>query len=154
MQDHTKFLFQGCFSQKGQILIRVYFENLWSHLCITLVFEWPPPSPKTPNQWRGKNIIFCLLLLPLNVSLCQSPQTHKPDLYFSGAQSLWASSTYCKSFLRFCFCDFDACNFQWSKYWIRWPCCYGSGTQTSPNSRCEGLKNTNQLGVQKSNFMI
>ena len=40
-KNQRKFLFRRCFSGKGQILIRVCFENLWSRT--TLVFECPPP---------------------------------------------------------------------------------------------------------------
>ena len=32
----------GAFSRRGDIAIRVYFENLWSHMCTTQVFEWCP----------------------------------------------------------------------------------------------------------------
>ena len=37
-----KFSYRGCFSWRGQIAIRVCFENLWSSMCTTLVFESLP----------------------------------------------------------------------------------------------------------------
>ena len=31
---------KGCFSWRGEIVIRVCIENLWSRMCTTLVFDW------------------------------------------------------------------------------------------------------------------
>ena len=44
----ANFLFRGVFSWNGQICITVCFENLWSPMCTTLVFECPHPPP-TPG---------------------------------------------------------------------------------------------------------
>ena len=41
-ENHAKFSIKGCFSWRGEIMIRVCFKNLWSCMCTTLVFKWPP----------------------------------------------------------------------------------------------------------------
>ena len=40
----------GCFSPRGEIAIRVCFENLWSCMCTTQVFEGPQVMDRSSEQ--------------------------------------------------------------------------------------------------------
>ena len=46
---------RGDFSWRRQILIRVCFDKLWSHICTTVVFEHPPPSSREHDIERGND---------------------------------------------------------------------------------------------------
>ena len=46
----------GVFFSKGQISFRVCFENVWSFMCTTLVFECPRPPPPIQINMAFQNL--------------------------------------------------------------------------------------------------
>ena len=60
-QNYAKFSFRGCFPWRGEIAIRVCFENLWSHMCTTLVL--PPPLSPSPKSKPSKSANTLLVVV-------------------------------------------------------------------------------------------
>ena len=86
----------GVFSSKGQISISVCFENLWSCMCTTLVFEWPPAASRSPQGQSPNLRPSGLSPNPLGQSQSPSPVGHSPSLIPNPAgmsQSLSPSHT-------------------------------------------------------------